>query len=53
MKQHCGGGDDDGDDDHDLRKWEGHDGTWYGDDDDLAGSKTPGVVGGVVQHYVG
>ena len=52
MKQHCGGGDDDGDDDHDLRKWEGDDGTWYGDDD-LAGSQTPGMVGGVVQHYVG
>ena len=52
MKQHCGGGDDDGDDDHDLRKWEGDDGI-YGDDDDLAGSKTPGMVGGVVQHYVG
>ena len=52
MKQHSGGGDDDGDDDHDLRKWEGHDDT-YGGDDDLAGGKTPGMVGGVVQHYVG
>ena len=67
MEEHCRGGNDDGDDDHDLETWvqdtfawaacnfcvwNSYNDDYASDDGNLAGSETPRVVRGVVEHYV-